>query len=267
MAWVQDDDGNWRDDGQSPSDPEQNPGQPSTPPYVGSGGGGTSPAVPTGPTGTPDNPVYGNTGTTKDPWGQSPGDPSYGYPPGTDPVWDRPAGPTTPPTPPPPGGTKSNVGPFTGTFTAPNARPLPTLPTYTPPPAFSFKAPSVTDALNDPGYQFRRDQGDQGLNAWAAAKGTLNDTGTARALSDLNQNAASQEYASIWNRDWQSQSGQYMTNYQTQYADPYQFALNGYSAEAPNILHENDMDYQHAWNAFLNDEDMWKYNTTNALGA
>lgn len=209
----------------------------------------TGTPTPDNPTGDPGTGYYGDGGNTGTP------NPEPPPPPPPNPT------PTPTPTPTP----KQTFGPFTGTFTAPNARPLPTLPTYTPPPAFSFKAPSVQDALNDQGYLFRRDQGNAGINAWAAAKGTLNDTGTANALDLFDQNAASQEYANIWNRDWQSQSGQYMTNYQTQYADPYQFALNGYSAEAPNILHENDMDYQHAWNAFLNDEDMWKYNTNNNL--
>lgn len=172
---------------------------------------------------------------------------------------------TTPTDTPPPAG--STVGPFTGQFSAPTARPLPAFPAYAPPPAFAFNAPTPEEAKNDPGYQFRVQQGNQGLQAWAAARGTLNDTGTATALDELNQNEATQEYANVWNRDWQQQSGQYMTNYQTQYADPYQFGVQGYSAQAPNVLHQNDMDYQHAWDAFLNQEDMWKYNTTNALAA
>lgn len=193
---------------------------------------------------------------------------------GTGPTAPEPVGPATPPAindplgpmpgvdTPPPGNT---VGPFTEQFTAPTPRQLPTFPTYAPPPAFAFQAPTPEDAKNDPGYQFRVQQGNQGLQAWAAARGTLNDTGTATALDELNQNEATQEYANVWNRDWQQQSGQYMTNYQTQYADPYQFGVQGYSAQAPNVLHENDMDYQHAWDSFLNDEDMWRFNTTNAI--
>lgn len=219
--------------GKDPSGQPYNPdgsvgARPGTSPSTGYQGGGAGvapvdPSTPTAPTPTPNDPTQ----------------------------------PTPTPTP-----QQSTVGPFTGTFTAPNARPLPAFPTYTPPPAFAFKAPTPEDAKNDPGYQFRVQQGNQGLQAWAAAKGTLNDTGTATALDELNQNEATQEYANVWNRDWQQQTGQYQTNYQTQYVDPYQFGVQGYSAQAPNVLHENDMDYQHAWDAFINDEDLWKFNAT-----
>ncbi|HEV8262938.1 MAG TPA: hypothetical protein VGQ19_19555 [Burkholderiales bacterium] len=85
---------------------------------------------------------------------------------------------------------------------------------YAPAPAFSyqdytpaepyaaFKAPSVEQALVDPSYQWRKQQGEQSLQNWAAARGTLNDSGTAKALLDYGGNAASQEYRSIWDRDF-----------------------------------------------------------------
>lgn len=127
---------------------------------------------------------------------------------------------------------------------------------YEAPQAFNYadwQAPSADTALNDPGYQFRRDQGLSALQRWAAARGTLNDSGTANALVDYGQNAASQEYQNVWNRDWDAYRGNrsmaldtyntnegnryntyatnragavqtYNTNYQTQYADPYKFA-------------------------------------------
>src|SRR5581483_6544067 len=86
------------------------------------------------------------------------------------------------------------TAPFPGTFTPPapvslgGPLGLPNVPTFTgdqaPP---QFAAPSVADALNDPGYQFRTQQGDQGLQNWAAARGTLNDSSTAKSLSDYNQ--------------------------------------------------------------------------------
>lgn len=188
-----------------------------------------------------------------------------------------------------PGG---NVGPFTGQFTAPTRgglpglpdvpdAPQPNLPTYTPPPA--WKAPSIEEAMNDPGYKFRVQQGNASLQRWAAAKGTLNDTGTANALEDYGQNSGSQEYQNVWNRDFDA----YKTNTQTQYVDPYKFnyqrALDttipqwqewqakvdmsklGYSTQAANAQHVDDMSYMSAWNQFLNGQDLWKYNTDNAI--
>lgn len=168
--------------------------------------------------------------------------------------------------------------PRPGGFVPPTNQAYPGMPSYGPvpqfrapgyekPPAFSYadyqapeqftyenwKAPSVDEAMSDPGYQFRRDQGVAALQRWAAAKGTLNDSGTANALMDYGQNAATQEYQNVWNRNWDAYRGnrtmamdtynvnegnryntyatnragavqQYNTNYQTQYADPYKFA-------------------------------------------
>lgn len=237
-----------------------------------------------------------------DPWGQLPGDPSYGYPPGTNPTWDNPAykpttgaeNPTPTPTP-----TTTTTGQFNEHFSAPDwmnlpslpgvpDAPQPDLPTFRQPDAFAFHAPSIDEAMNDPGYKFRVGQGADMLQRWAAARGTLNDTGTANALQDYGQNAGSQEYANVWNRDWQSQKGQYDTNYQTQFVDPYKFkyqaALDtnaprvqawqagvdnnrlGYQTQAADVTAHNSANYASAWNSFMNDFDKWKFNTTNALG-
>lgn len=174
--------------------------------------------------------------------------------------------------------TNTGISPWNTSFSAPSMQgmpqlptvpnaPQPNLPSYTPPPAFSYadyqgpdpfsysdwKAPSAEEAINDPGYQFRLGQGNQQLQGWAAAHGTLNDSGTAKALIDYGQNAGSQEYQNLWNRDFSAYNQgrqnalqtyntnegnrsqtyntnragavqQYNTNYQTQYTDPYKFA-------------------------------------------
>jgi len=122
------------------------------------------------------------------------------------------------------------------TFTAPTFN----APGYTPPPAFKFddfKAPSVDEALNDPGYQFRLQQGQNSLQNWAAARGTLNDSGTAKSLIDYGQNAGSQEYQNVYNRDfntWNANLGNamntYATNYGSQYLDPYSIQFQGANA-------------------------------------
>jgi hypothetical protein len=204
------------------------------------------------------------------------------------------------------GTTSSPFGPWQGQYTAPAASPLPAVPTwdpatvpgapsftapgYTPPPAFSyadFQAPSYADAASDPGYQFRLQQGNQLLQNAASAKGTLNDSGTLKALTDYGQGAASQEYANVWNRalgayttNRGNAAQNYTTNYQTQYQDPYahayqaaqdqfaprmaqyqaqvaagrdanQAALLGYQTTAQNVQHQNDLANTNAWNDYL----------------
>lgn len=52
----------------------------------------------------------------------------------------------------------------------------------------------------DPSYQFRLQQGMSGLENSAAARGGLLSGNTLKAISDYNQNAASQEYGNVWNR-------------------------------------------------------------------
>lgn len=60
-----------------------------------------------------------------------------------------------------------------------------------------FQAPTITD---DPGYQFRLQQGQQALERSAAAKGGLLTGGTAKALERYAQGTASQEYANAYAR-------------------------------------------------------------------
>lgn len=202
-----------------------------------------------------------------------PGAPAAPTPPNVNP------GPTPPPPAPPPGGgpdifnaplTKMYGGQFQapapvniGGPTGVGATPVFTPPTFTPPPAFKFNAPSAEEALNDPGYQFRVKEGNNRLQNWAAARGTLNDSSTAKALTNYGQEAASQEYGNVWNRDWQQQTGEYNTNYKTQYQDPYSVQFGnaalqnqnnvlGYTTNAAQAAHSNDINYLNSWNEFVN---------------
>jgi hypothetical protein len=52
----------------------------------------------------------------------------------------------------------------------------------------------------DPGYQFRLDQGNQGLDRSAAARGGLLSGAAMKAAMDYNQGSASQEYGAAFNR-------------------------------------------------------------------
>lgn len=59
---------------------------------------------------------------------------------------------------------------------------------------------SMADFQADPGYEFRRAEGQRGVEASAAARGGLLNGGTLRALSRYNQDAASGEYSNAYNR-------------------------------------------------------------------
>jgi hypothetical protein len=62
---------------------------------------------------------------------------------------------------------------------------------------FSFTG---SDVANDPGYQFRLQQGEQAIQRSQAASGALGSGGTAKALAGYGQDMASQEYQNAFNR-------------------------------------------------------------------
>lgn len=59
---------------------------------------------------------------------------------------------------------------------------------------------TMDDFEADPGYQFRIDQGNRGLEASASATGGVLSGGTLKALARYNQDAASQEYQNAYGR-------------------------------------------------------------------
>jgi hypothetical protein len=89
---------------------------------------------------------------------------------------------------------------------------------YTPPGQFSyesfqrpgqFQAPSLEAALNNPGYQFRLQEGQKALERSASSRGTLLTTGTLKDLTQYGQDMATQEYDKVYNRAL----GEYQTEY------------------------------------------------------
>lgn len=68
----------------------------------------------------------------------------------------------------------------------------PTMPTFTP--------PTGATEINDPGYQFRLDQGQAALAASAAARGTLNSGGTLLGAQKFGQDYASSEFDKVFQR-------------------------------------------------------------------
>jgi len=72
-----------------------------------------------------------------------------------------------------------------------------------------FQAPTGVTEQNDPGYQFRLQQGQQALENSAAARGGLLSGGTARAIEQYGQDYASNEYGNVYGR----QLGEYQQRY------------------------------------------------------
>lgn len=88
--------------------------------------------------------------------------------------------------------------------------------TYTTPAPFSysaFTAPTGVTETNDPGYQFRLQQGEQALERGAAASGGAFSGGTLKALQRYGQDYASNEYSNVYNRALQG----YNTNFTNAY--------------------------------------------------
>ena len=134
--------------------------------------------------------------------------------------------------------------------------PVFTPPSYTKPPP--FQAPTIQDALNQPGYQFNLQEGEKGLQSWAAAKGTLNSSDTGKALTNYAENAAQSDYQNVYNNMLQA----YNTNYQTQYTDPYNISYQGataafapqmtaYSTQAQAGQYQRNATYQDQYASWL----------------
>jgi hypothetical protein len=73
----------------------------------------------------------------------------------------------------------------------------------------TFQAPTLEQAQQTPGYQFRLQQGTQAIDQNAAANGTLLSGNTGKALEDYGQGLASSAYQ----QDYQNALNTYMTNY------------------------------------------------------
>ena len=112
-----------------------------------------------------------------------------------------------------------------------------------------FQAPDANGVYADKGYDFRVQQGLQGLKQGAAALGQLRTGSTMKGLIDYGQAAASQEYPNVFNRALTA----YTTNRGTsQGAYDTQAAKN--SADYSRAL----QDYQQRYNIFRNNQnDPW----------
>jgi hypothetical protein len=65
---------------------------------------------------------------------------------------------------------------------------------------------TLADYQEDPGYQFRLNQGEQAINRNALARGRFNSGSVLKELQGYNSNLASQEFGNAFNR-WRAESG------------------------------------------------------------
>jgi hypothetical protein len=77
------------------------------------------------------------------------------------------------------------------------------LPSLTAPFTEKFKAPTAATEQNDPGYQFRLQQGMKALQNSASARGDLLSGNTLAATTQYGQDYASGEYGNVYNRAMQ----------------------------------------------------------------
>jgi hypothetical protein len=90
-----------------------------------------------------------------------------------------------------------------------------------------YQAPTAVTMQNDPGYQFRLDEGNKAMGQSAAAQGSVLSGGTQKAIADYNQQYASNEFGNVVNRAQQAygtQQNAYQAsvgNYANQYAARY----------------------------------------------
>lgn len=93
----------------------------------------------------------------------------------------------------------------------------------------NFQAPTMDDAMNSPGFQFRLKEGLDALQRSAAAKGTLLTGGTLKDINSWAQDYASNEYDKVYGR----------------------------------ALGENQLQYGRAWNEYGMDRDSFYQNQDN----
>lgn len=96
-----------------------------------------------------------------------------------------------------PGGMPGGPGPMPGSqYPLVPGGPAPLMQPWSTP----FQAPTAQTMELDPGYRFAVDEGNQGIQRSAAARGTLLTGGLLKALGRYNTGMAAQQYDTIYNR-------------------------------------------------------------------
>ena len=156
--------------------------------------------------------------------------------------------------------------PWTREFVAPAAAANPAFPSWDPTGEFQgpgeFVAPTYESMLADPSYQFRLGEGRKALENSAAARGVLNSGGTLADILNYGQQAASQEYQNIFNRDltkwqadWSNALNKFGVNLGAKQGD-FSNLMSRYNAQQGTA---NDA-WNRAWQGYIEDKDTWYRN-------
>jgi len=172
------------------------------------------------------------------------------------------------------GGTVGDlIHPFVGTAPALPGNDtswLPALPEFHAPKYVApnpFVAPTGESVLNEPGFKFGMDEGLQGLQQSAAARGVLNGGGTLKDIAAWGQNYAGTKYNDAYGRE----ASTYDRNVLNQNVLPYQYAfqgaqaefapkLQGYATQAAAGQRANEFGYNAAMDQYKNAYDQWLSN-------
>lgn len=121
-----------------------------------------------------------------------------------------------------------------------------------------FTLPNGQQVLQqDPGYQFRLQQGQDALQRSAAARGMITSGAAQQALQEHAQNVASQEYANAFNRALQ----QYRTNYDVArdvYGLGMQRANEAYARDLAERMRQYEIERQRRQDEYEPDLLTWK---------
>lgn len=139
---------------------------------------------------------------------------------------------------------------------------------FDPGPAFSygefsypdFAAPTADDLKNDPGFEFRLNQGRKALEASAAGRGTIRSGASLKNILEYGQNFASQEYGDVYNRALRQYDtnrdnafGNYSTNRNNAsdiWGKQYGQRKDVYDASAQNAFQHNAFNQSNAQTSF-----------------
>lgn len=133
-----------------------------------------------------------------------------------------------------------------------------------------FKAPTQEEVLSDPGYAFRKGQGEGAITNTAAAQGLLRTGGTLKDFINYNQNFAANEYGNAFNRglaSWQNNEKGSFDTWNANRGKAWDTAtaafapkMVGYTTEAAARQRNSEVSWEQAMKAYLTRYDIFKRN-------
>jgi hypothetical protein len=148
-----------------------------------------------------------------------------------------------------------------GTFTPPSySGPMRPSFNFPAPPKFNprmFMSPTLDEAKNEPGYQFRLQSGTDALDRSAAARGTLRTGNTLRDIVEYGQNFGEQAYQTMFDRALRAYQAYYQGE-RDKFMPQFQDYQNRFGAEQQSGMAGFDLFgdiYQNDWEAAQRNED------------